>query len=121
MEVKVDGEQLGTLIGAAVLSQITGENRDKILKEAIQDLLVTRSGGLYSQPSSKMQQAFNNAVENYARHFVEQHLQSDNELSKSLQSVITDAVVRVFMDSESREKLVNKIANAITESFGPRY
>ena len=121
MDVRVDADKFGELIGAAVLTQITGENRDKILKEAIQDLLVSRSGGAYSQPSSKMQQAFNLAVECYARKFVEQQLETDTDLSQKLQSVVMDSVSKVFIDTEAREKLVNKIANAITESFGPRY
>lgn len=120
MDVRVDGDQFGSLIGAAVLSQITGENRDKILKEAIQDLLSVKATG-YGVASSPMQKAFNNAVESYARQFIEKQLESDTELSQHLQSVVTEAVKKVFVDAEARDKLVNKIANAITESFGPRY
>jgi hypothetical protein len=121
MELKFNSEQFGELVGAAVMAQISGENRDAILKEAICELLTPQSGGGYSKASSPMQRAFNQAVEQYARKFVADQLESNTDMSQQLHSVVIEAVSRVFNNPESRESLVGKISTAIADSFGYRY
>lgn len=119
MNVNIESEVFGQMVGAAVMASITQEQRDLLIKQAITHLLAPTAGN-YGQNPSPLQKAFNQAVENYARKFVEKEMEADGEFAAKVKSVLVDASDRV-LTGEGRGKLVEKMSNAIADSFGPRY
>lgn len=119
--IEIDSTLLGEMIGASVMNSITQDQRDMLVKAAVVYLLTPeKSPGEYVAKASPLQKAFNNSVYNLARVQVEKDLAADGEFAAMIKDVIAEAVTKAMTGTE-REKLVEKVADAITEGFGPRY
>ena len=122
MELKFNDAQMGEMIGAAVMQQLTQESRDLLIKNAITHLLTPAGNSVYgSKAISPLQEQFNYQVTNFARKFIEEQLVGDSELLDRLKAVVVEATNKVFLTEDTRTKLVNKMADAIVAGFGDRY
>lgn len=121
MELKFNDAQMGEMIGAAVMQQLTQESRDMLVKNAITHLLTAESKGFGAKAVSPLQQQFNYQVEVFARKFIEEQLAGDSVLLNNLKSVVVEATNKVFLTEDTRTKLVNKMADSIVAGFGDRY
>jgi hypothetical protein len=110
MDIKIPQEQWGAMIGAAVMASVTQENRDALIQEAIK-FLITGERNSYGN-ISPLQQAFNQAVRHEALKVIEADATANSELTKLVRGVISDAVEKIVV-GERREKLVDKVADAI--------
>lgn len=114
MKVDIPEEQWGAMVGAAVMSAITDENRDTLVKEAITHLLTPEKNHTYGRNRSPLQQAFDCAVANEARKCVADQL--DSELGGKVSQIVQEAIAKAFAD-ERRLKLIDNISDSIVKAF----
>ncbi len=120
LNLNIDSDALGLMIGGAVMDQITPEQRDLLIKTAITHLLnpePSYSGN--AGTASPLQKAFNRAVEQFATKYATEQLADHQEFQKQVRQMFEEAAQRVFVND--REKIVGKIADAMASAFGPRY
>jgi hypothetical protein len=114
MKLDIPADQFGSLVGAAIMQTVTQENRDTLVKEAIQHLLTPVKGYGSNPPKSPLQNAFDYAVEQKAKDVIGQTL--DGMLSEKVKEVVEESLVRAFAE-ERKDKLVQNIADAIIKGF----
>ena len=118
MDVRIGDDKIGEMIGAAVMSQITQESRDLLIQNAIKYLLTPEKSNIYgSKEESPLQKAFNTQLNVYAREYIKQQIENDEEFSGKIKSVVQDAMMKSFGDTAARGKVVDKLAGAIESAF----
>jgi hypothetical protein len=105
-------EKWGELVGAAVLSQITEQDRNSLVAAAIRKLLEPESGGGYGNKRTPLQIAFEDAVRAKATQICAEYVEANAK--DKIRSVLSDALDRAF-DGEKRDLLVRNIADAVVK------
>lgn len=114
MDIKLDQEQMTTVVSAAILKSIDEDQRNVLIEGAIKHLLTrppSNNGYGSNQRESPLMDAFNSAAAHVAHKLAEEMISGDETLKGKIKSLISDAFEKVF--TESREKTVGKIADAI--------
>jgi len=114
--LNIDDNQMQTLVAAAALQVITPESRDKLIGDAILNLLTPPTKDRYSQqqPKSVMQEAFERAVQLTANEVIRDHLESTG-VKEQIKAVIVDATVMAL--ETKRDELVANLASGIAYAF----
>lgn len=114
MDLRVDDDAMKALVAKSIVDGLTPEMREKLIKDAITNLLTKGSDG-YSK-KAPIEQAFNNAVEQEARRYAGEVLTSDPKFQQQLQSLFADVAAKLFA-TETRDDLVAGIAQTITRAL----
>lgn len=114
--INIDQTAMGQLIGASVMNAITSEQRDLLIKGALEYLL-TKNGDRYSDGKSPIQEAFNIAVRSFAMECVRNELKEGGAFTDQVKAMINEAATKAF--TEQREKIVESMADAIAKGFKP--
>lgn len=119
MDIKIDQELMGKMIGASVMQSITTEQRDVLISAAVRHLLTPERTN-FGPNESPLQKAFNQAVYSFALQFVRAELESEgSEFAGMVRTVIQEATTKALVDG--RGDLVEKVAQAIAKGFEPKY
>lgn len=119
MDVKLDSEEMRSVISEALLRAIDVKTRDALIKESLQNLLEKPTGGgLYGTKTSPIEDAFRNAASVVAMQEARRLLESDADFLAKLQSMIADAV-RLMTDT-NREKCVSSLADTLATALLPK-
>jgi hypothetical protein len=113
--IDIPQEQWGAMIGAAVMASITNDNRDKLIRDAVTALL-TPSGSSWDNKKSPLQIAFEQAVNAQARLIVDAELNGNQEIQSRVRAILAEALDKA-LTGDNREKLVNRMAEALIEGF----
>lgn len=111
MTLDLSDEQLNTVVTAAVMQSISGESRDKLVQQAIAELLKRNNSGRFDN-KSPLENALANAVQSVARTLIEQKLTSDAEFIARIDGLIVDAVRK--LTETDRPALVDKMAKSLS-------
>lgn len=115
MHVEIKEPQLKELISAAFMEMLTPENREKILREAIENLLRSSTNNPYDR-RSELQRAFDMAtyrvVEDMARDFIEK----DESVKGKIRELMLAGIERAFT-GEKREKLIENVASSLQQNL----
>lgn len=114
MDLRVDDDAMKSLVAKSIVDSLTPEMREKLIKDAITNTLQAGSDG-YSK-KSPLQQAFNVAVEQEARKYAAHVIAEDAEFQGQIKSLFSDVAGKLFA-VETRENLVNNIADTITRAL----
>ena len=115
MNVTLSNEQIEKAVQAAIFESITQDQRDLLIKGALQHLLTAPPGDGYSKRRSPIQEAFDSAVGQLARKIVAEHLENNADFKAALDGMITDTLAR-FMAAE-KGAVVGQMADALTKVF----
>jgi SpoVK/Ycf46/Vps4 family AAA+-type ATPase len=113
MQLDIPSEQWGALIGAAVMQSVTQDNRDKLVREAVQHLL-TPEKDYQGNRRSPLQIAFDDALRVRAGKYIEERI--DEYIGEQIRSVVEEALRKAF-EEERRMALVSNISDAIVKAF----
>jgi hypothetical protein len=117
IELNLDEAGIKESISEAVLHALDANQREGLIQAAIAYLL--SPDDLYGRKQeSPLQRAFQQALINVAREVVRQGLEADPEIRVRFEALFQEAMHRFF--ETNREKTLERIVNALTESFGDR-
>lgn len=121
MELKIDEEQMNALVSKAVFEMIPPEAREQLLQRAVFDLITGSSKSAYGN-KTKLQELFEQAVFTTARKLIEEHLTNSPVFEEKIRELFIECINRAFT-GDNRDKLVNKLTNALSEGLfeGKRY
>lgn len=113
MKLELSDEQIQSAVSAAILQGISQENRDVLIKSAIEHLITPPNKESYqTSPSpSPLQAAFNHAVSDIARNMCHEELKKDSAVKEKIREIIAKAVEKMTLNEE---KIAAELANAIT-------
>ncbi len=111
MEIKLDDKLIKSVVSEAILSAMDAQQRELLLKNAIQYLLTKQDGYGGRQQPSPIESAFNTAVENAARILVAEMLGGDDGFKNTIRGLIVSAVDK--LETDNRDERVRRIADAI--------
>lgn len=118
MELKVEGSQLEQIINAAVFQALGETGKEALMQEVVRYL--TTTNGRYGETSSPLLNALRNAAQGAATRFFAEQIENDAEFRASIEGLYKDAVAK-FLNQESREKVVERMAERLSAAFGDRY
>ncbi len=119
MDLKLDDKKLEEILVAAVLSQLDGEARDRIMREAVVYLMTPQSSGYAgSKAESPIQRAFRDAVNGVARTVAVEMLEQNEDVKTKLRTLLSDAAEKAF--GEKRAEWVDRVASAIQDGLSGR-
>lgn len=125
VNVSIKDDEVKQLVSHAIFQALSQERRDEILKEAVAFLLTPerdRTRDNYGSKYSPIQEAFNRAVCATASHMVFEKLTNDQAFKAELESIWKQAWLKIVDNTDVRQKLVDKVSNAIAESMvGSRF
>lgn len=114
MNVNVDPAAMQALVTKALFEGMTQEQKDSLITQALTALMTSsvRKNHWDPQPLSPLQEAFNNAASVIARQVAIRRLETDEQFKASVEQLFTDLGKKLFA-SEFREKLIERLANAV--------
>lgn len=119
-DIKLDPEIMQQVIGKAILEAIPQDQRNNILKDAIDYLLTPIRSTYSSNIESPLQSAYNSALRKLAEQECRTLLENNDSVHKKIQELISEGVVRALADN--RDKLINKITSVVCDGlFGKGY
>lgn len=114
MEIKLDSEAMQNAVSAAVLSAITNEQRDILMKGALAYLMNKSNSNSYNSPTI-LQDAFNQAIRESARKLADELIAKDESVQERLKTLFAESMETVFVTK--REDVVSKMADAFIKSM----
>lgn len=118
LEIKIDDEMVKSYVAEAILKQIDGPTREKILAQAVATLLKPEEyRGYGAKPKSPLEQAFEQAVHRVAHDVVREDLEKNPAIRDKIRELYSEAMRKVFEDQETRLKIVQSIADAMSSTL----
>ena len=117
MDVKLNDEQLQKALDAAILTAIGETGKEEIIKQAVAHLTKKESASIYDRtPVSPLMRIMGDAADDIARAILTKRLKEDVEFVAEIEKLYADAVRKMF-HTETREKLVDKLAGAMAKAL----
>jgi hypothetical protein len=122
MELKVEGSDLQKLIEGAVVQALGESGKDALVKEVVRHLTTPpqRNGYGSGQRPSPLMEALHGAAAQAASAYFRAKVEKDPAFVDALEQLYTDAVKK-FLDTDTRAKTIDKMADRLSSAFGERY
>lgn len=113
-ELKLDGEAIAPLVHKAILDSITTDQRDELVRRAIEHLLVTPPRAQYGAPqAAPLTEAFNTAIRSVAWKVVKDQIETDPEVQARILEMVSAPIAEITRGNY--DGLPEKIGEAIGE------
>lgn len=122
LNLKLNGENLETVLHAAVLQALGDPAKQAIIDDVVKYLVTDGPTSSYSnqkQPSP-LKAAVYRAAQSIATKLIEDQLVNDPEFVGQVTELYREAWQKLFK-GDAREKLVEKISNAMYDALHQRY
>jgi hypothetical protein len=120
MDVRLDDEAMKAIITKSIMDSLTPERREALIAEAIKGLLNAETGSGYNR-RTKLQEAFDWAVQTVARDVAMSELAKDEGIKTKIREMFMAGWEKATT-GEAGEKMAEKIGYAIEKAItGDRY
>lgn len=117
MEIKFDAETAATIASAAIFDSLMIEQRDGLIKQAIEHLLApTKSPHYPYEVISPLKQAFEQAIRDAAFKAVKELIENDLEVQENIRTLLGPLLV-AGLEGEAREH-GNSLADTLGHALG---
>lgn len=114
--LKLDENSLKQLAAESILAQLSDENRQDILKQAVSYLLTPKeSRGYGSSGKTPLQESFETEIGRLSMHVAAEVLGEMPEVKEKLKTMMVEAVERAF--EQNRETTVGRLADALVSAM----
>lgn len=114
--LNLDDASLRALAAEAILQGISQDQRERLIKAALESLLERKSDGYYGrEQTTPIQAAFNAAMRDIARETAEDMLENDPAVKEAIRGLISDAYLQ--MTTERRATVVASLADALSRAL----
>ena len=114
LTLQFDVESLREATAQAMLGVLTAEVKEKILEQAVRELLKPSTDG-WNKNKSPLEIAFNKALEQLAQNEAKRMIKSDAEIRDRVQSLMRTTADKVL--GADQEKLAQRMADAFVSSM----
>ncbi len=114
-----DDDVIRGVVAKAIFENIGDEKREKIMVDAISQLLSVKPDSYGRAGKSPLGEIFEQVVYNRAREVVAARLDTDPTFKAALEGIISDAVKK--MVEGSREKIVTDMADIMSRGIAALY
>lgn len=118
--INISDVQMQAIIAKSIMDNITPENRDEIMRNALAEIMTPPKDPYNRSKNSPLQQAFVNAAENVANKIAREKLEADDLFKAEIEKLFNEVSRRLFAD-EVREVLIDKICSAVKDGLSERY
>lgn len=118
MDIKLDDAGMKALVSEAILQSLDAQKRDALIKEALAYLLEPKRDA-YGSRLTPLQDAFREAVSNFARRTVEEMFEKETAIRDDVLKLIKDSWAALMSD-QRYPKLVTKFGEAISSALTGR-
>ncbi len=118
--INISDVQMQAIIAKSIMDNITPENRDEIMRNALAEIMTPTKDAYNRSKNSPLQQAFVNAAENVANKIASEKLEADDSFKAEIEKLFNEVSRRLFAD-EVREILIDKICGAVKDGLSERY
>lgn len=115
MDVRLDDDAMKAIITKSILDSLTPERREALIAEAIKALLGAETGSGYNR-ATRLQAAFNSAVEDVAREVARGELSKDEKIKSKIREMFL-AAWEARTTGDNYDNLVDKIGQAIERAI----
>lgn len=113
--ISLTDDQMQGLVAGVITSQMTGEQRDKIITDAITVLLTPKKEHYGQTKASPLAECFERAVYAHAGVACKKYLDEHPEVQTQIDSVIADAFKKALVSD--RDAVVAKVADAVSTAM----
>lgn len=120
IEVNFDQAALHDLVSKWVLEQMSGEQREKVLQQAITYLMTPPESSSYNRnPPSPLQVAFNNSLTGVMHDVARKMVEEDPTVRESIQKLMGEALEGFLHTnwSDKKDSFVKAMADAFATVF----
>ncbi len=115
MEMKLDDEALKSVMAKAIMDTLTPESRERLISDAVQRLLTTKVSDHYDAPS-KLQNAFDQAVQITAQQIAREIVGADDTIKAKIKEMFEKAWHNATV-GDNANVIIDKVAQAISKAF----
>jgi hypothetical protein len=96
MEIKLDPGSIQGIVEQAILSQLSAEQREKVLAQAVTALMTPQESSMgYRKTSTPLQEAFDTAVRQVAATEVRKIIEEDSEARQKILELVGVSIAEV--------------------------
>jgi endo-alpha-1,4-polygalactosaminidase (GH114 family) len=115
MEVKITEDAVTAAMHKAILEALGEKGREQIIAETVK-YLSTPKDSYYGKSITPLTEIMRQTAEQIAKAVCKDRIEKDPTFIAAVEDIFREAAKK-FMDVETREKLVNRLANAMYEGF----
>lgn len=115
MNLELKGTDLEKYLEAATLQALGEHAKDALIKEVVRHL-VTTTRDYNGTTKSPLMTAMQSASVKVAEQVIRDKMENDSEFTDAIRGLYEEAIKR-FLDAETREKLISKMADRLTRAF----
>lgn len=117
MEIKMDADSLAAIASAAIFDSMAQDQRDSVIKQAIQHLLTPEENrGRYGPGTTPLQKAFDQSIETAAYRVVQEKIANDPQVTKYIEELLSPMVISAI--SAEAEFYDSSLADAVGKAVG---
>lgn len=117
MTFSIDTEAVEAMVVKALVDSITPEQREKVITDAIGNLLEKKSGQRYGAQTSLFEDAMHTAIAQVARHIFVDEVKNNPEVQDQIKAMVTPTVMEIAHGNYDglNEKIGEAIGGAIAD------
>ncbi len=119
IDLKLEGTALQQLIEGAVIQALGTTGQEALVRHVVQ-WLTTPTSSSYGSKNSPLLDALTAAAGQAANKYFREKVETDPAFVEAIETLYVDAVKK-FLDSETREKTVERMADRLSAAFEDRY
>lgn len=119
--LQINDDALKAIVTKAILDTISAEQRDILLKSALEHLMAPGDPSSFGKRApSPLERAFQSGVERYAYRLIEERLENDPAWKAAIDGLLTEAWAKFV--GEKRTEMAEKLSSALGRALlGERY
>jgi len=117
MAFSIDTEAVEAMVVKSLVESITPEQREKVITDAISELLEKKSGSRYGSNMSIFEEAMHSAISQVARQIFVEEVRNSPEIQSRMKELVTPTVIAIAKDNFDgiNEKIGEAIGGAVAD------
>lgn len=117
MAFTIDTEAVEAMVVKSLVDSISPEQREKVITDAIANLLEKKSGSRYGSSTSIFEDAMNTAISQVARQLFVDEVKNSPEVQARMKELVTPTVMAIAKDNFDgiNEKIGEAIGGAVAD------
>ena len=111
-----EGDELKAVVTKAIFDSLDQKKRDELIQHALGSLMKEKDGPGWGVRHTALGEIFAQQCREVAHKVVKEAMDKDEKIKAEVDHIFREALKRVTT-GEAREKLISKIAEAITDAF----
>lgn len=117
MNITLDNDQVRTLVQEGIIAQLTGEQREAIISQALAALLTKPRDNYGRESVSPLQSAFNTAVQRVSERLATELIEENPEVRSRIKEQLIGGVELALKDYRVKSAITDTITKALDDTY----